>query len=177
MNAAKLQAKKLLNYRFKNEHGRVKTANVIEVYKNIINSHHSAIETLTIWTTVLSDFIPQCLKKYVNETLRTKLERFDRLKILREYRSVYDTFITHLRWSIDRGLGVHNETNFDTIKFIIDDYKEFLRSLKSVRDEMVEYQVQTAEVSKKYIKPIQHFNQVLTYEKGRRGLHYVRQYY
>lgn len=177
MNATKLQAKKLLNYRFKNEHGYVKTANVIEVYKNIIKTHHSAVETLSIWTTVLSDFIPQCLKKYVNETLRTKLERFDRLKVLKEYRDAYDTFITHLGWSIDRGLGVHNESNFDTIKFIIDDYTTFLRSLKFVRDEMVEYQVQTAKVPKKYTHPIQYFKRVLTYEKGHRGLHYVRQYY
>lgn len=136
MNAAKLQAKKLLNYRFKNDLGHVKTANVIEVYKNITKSHHSAIETLTIWTTVLSDFIPQCLKKYVKETQRTKFERFDRLKILKQYRNAYDTFITHLGWSIDRGLGVYNESNFDTIKFIIDDYTQFLRSLNNIVGDM-----------------------------------------
>lgn len=136
MNAAKLQAKKLLNYRFRNEEGHVKTANVIEVYKNIIKSHHSAIETLTIWTTVLSDFIPQCLKKYVKETSRTKLERFDRLKILKQYRDAYDTFIIHLGVSIDRGIGFYNESNFDTIKFIIEDYTQFLRSLNNIVKDM-----------------------------------------
>lgn len=176
MNAAKLQGKKWLNYRFRNENGLVKTANVIEVYKKIIQTHHSAIETLTIWTTILNDFIPQFLQKLVRG-FGTKLDRFDRLKILKMYRGAYDDFLTHLQWSVDRGIGIHNESNFDTVKFIVEDYTDFVKRLKSLQDDLPQGFVQTAEVPKKYTKPIQYFKQVLTYEKGHRGLHYIRQYY
>lgn len=178
MNAVKQYSRKLLNYRFKNEYDQVKTANVIDVYKNITQKFKSNLDTLTIWTTVVTDFVPQFLKKVLSEIKKPKDERFNRMKVLKMYRDPYDHLLNDIYYTCrTRQIGVHNESNFDTIKYLIEDYKKFLRWVNEINSFVKFETVETKEVPKKYTKPIQYFKQVLTYEKGHRGLHYVRQYY
>lgn len=167
MNAVKQYAKKLLNYRFKNGFGHVKTANVIEVYKNILKTHHSGVDTLTIWTNVVSDFVPQFLKKVLVEIDKPKEERFNRMKVLKKYRDAYDHLLNDIYYTCrTREVGIHNESNFDTIKFLIDDYKKFLRWVKDISSFIEVREIEEAETVKpKIYEP----HVVIESRKGYRG--------
>lgn len=133
MNAVKQYSRKLFNYRFKNEYDHVKTANVIDVYKSTTEKFKSNLDTLTIWTTVITDFVPQFLKKVLSEIKKPKDERFNRMKVLKMYRDPYDHLLNDIYYTCrTRQIGAHNESNFDTIKYLIEDYKKFLKWINEI---------------------------------------------
>lgn len=209
MEHAKRTALKLFNYQFLNEQGHVKTANVLKYFAKVVNRKSSTpVNNLDIWKRMVDCW---AIKVYnMRLYTYTRSELFNKNRILNYYRGSFEIFINDIMNTIKyRVPSEHAETNFDTIKFLYDDYKKFLHSIatdrlykldkhevvtKEVEEKPFEvitkevelppeqtfevfYPVEERIAPKKYTKPIQHFKEVLQYQKGQRGLRKVREYY
>lgn len=191
MEHAKRMVHKLFNYQFKNESNKVKTANLMDYYIKMKNKESSTpINNMDIWSNALNCWVIKYYKLQL-KSHQNRTEFFNKSKILSYYRDSFDYMIQQINITLQyRVPAEHNETNFETITFLYNDYKQFLRMLRDDRlfklDEhkvitkevpSKPYEVITKQVSKKYVKPIQHFKEVLQYRKGFRGLRKVREYY
>lgn len=198
MEHAKRMAHKLFNYQFKNELNQVKTANVIDYYTRISNKPSSTpINNLDIWSPMVNCWY----MKYVKLKMKSIIDRtefFNKNRILSYYRDSFDYMVQNINITVQYRIpSDDNETNFETIKFLVNDYNQFLRMIKEDRMfKLDEHKVKTKEVNlppeqhfeqfypveqrivpKKFTRPIQYFERILTYSKGQRGLHYTLQYY
>ena len=191
MEHAKRMAHKLFNYQFKNNSNKVKTANLMDYYVKMKNKESSTpINNMTIWSVALNCWFAKYAKLKMKNILN-RTEFFNKSKILSYYRDSFDYMLQNINITLQyRVPAEHNETNFETITFLYNDYRQFLRMIKDDRMFKLDehkvitkevppksFEVMTKQVSKKYTKPIQHFKEVLQYQKGFRGLHKVRQYY
>lgn len=213
MNIAIKQARKLFNYTFKNEYGHVKTANLLDAYTHIRQKFKSDYFNLTVWTRIVKSFLVSFMKKKIMDIIKHDTETyFNKMKILREYRPAYIDLIENIDYILTtRNLGIYNETNFYTCRFMVEHWNFFLKYVRDSRDNHFEFTpietretqtpqpyeelipVETREtqtpqpyeelipveehkVPKKYTKPYQQFHKILTYSKGRRGLHYALEF-
>lgn len=191
MEHAKRMAHKLFNYQFKNDSNKVKTANLMDYYIKMKNKESSTpINNMDIWTVALNCWVAKYIKLKI-KSIQGRTEFFNKSKILSYYRDSFDYMIQQINITIQyRVPAEHNETNFETITFLYNDYKQFLRMLRDDRFfKFDEHKVITKEVPpkpleviikqvpKKFTEPIQHFKEVLQYRKGYRGLRKVREYY
>lgn len=191
MEHAKRMAHKLFNYQFKNDSNKVKTANLIDYYIKMKNKESSTpINNMDIWTVALNCWFAKYAKLKMKSIIN-RTEFLNKSKILSFYRDSFDYMIQEINITIQyRVPAEHNETNFDTITFLYTSYRQFLRMIKDDRLFKLDehkvitkevppkpFEVITKQVPKKYIKPIQHFKEVLQYQKGFRGLRKVREFY
>ena len=191
MEHAKRMAHNLFNYQFKNASNKVKTANLMDYYIKMKNKESSTpINNMDIWTLALNCWVAKYIKLKI-KSIQDRKEFLNKSKILTYYRSSFDYFIQDINTTIQyRVPAEHNETNFDTITFLYNAYKQYIRMIKD--DRFFKFnehkviikevppkplEVMVREVPKKFTKPIQHFKEVLQYQKGFRGLRKVREYY
>lgn len=136
MNHAKRMALKLFNYRFVNDEGHVKTANLLIVFEKIAHSNTSArVETMDLWPIIVNQWATQFLKKQI--FYRGNLvepDFYNKNKILSIYRESFEFLLGRIRYTINyRVPSEYAETNFDTVKLLHDDFMTFKHSIYMTR--------------------------------------------
>ena len=183
MKAALNYLNKFLNYTFKSDlpGGYVRTANLMKVYERIVNKPSSGtFYSLNVWCLALNGWLTKYLKERVKYEKGFKNERFNRLKILKEYRADYDVFLDYMEDLVNtrilpREEDPDPETDFYTFKLIKEQYDNLLRRWRADKDIIVQSDFKTPVYKNMNLKlkyqPIQHFKRVVASRKGHKGFY------
>lgn len=127
---------KIFNYKTYIQGKGYFTANLIEVYERYYNLYHnnSEVEKMDMWTDILQKWYNSFQNRLI-KNLKRKLNHKPLFKCPDMYKEDYDDFITRFKYTIRARIGdtppnaLHNETNYDTLRYIHDDYMNFINDL------------------------------------------------
>lgn len=177
---------KMFNYKTYIKNKGYFTANLINVFERYYNQYGntSEVEKMDLWTDILAKWYNSYLLK-LNNTYKRKLTNKLIFKCPELYKSSYEFFMTDFNYTIKVRIGnispvdLHNETNFETLKYIHESYTKFISYLNStLRDSFrkIEYKQ-----IKQHVKPLPWYEskEILPghYSDITKLNHHNRQYY